>query len=118
MNSYLYLKAAAILLFIDLFWIGTAGIFIRHAMERIQGKPISVRYVSAALVYLFLAYMLLETTSYKQAFLYGVSIYAVYEFTVLAVLDLYDWKLAIADTLWGGVLFMCARYILKNVWTA
>jgi uncharacterized membrane protein len=114
MNSYL--KAALILLFVDIFWIATAGIFLRHAIEKIQGRPIRLRYVSAALVYFFLAYMLLQTTSYKQAFIYGVCIYAVYEFTTLAVLDLYDWKLALADTLWGGVLFVCARYLVKNVW--
>ena len=113
MNSYL--KAAAILLFVDLFWIATGGIFARHLTERIQGKPLTVRYGSAIIVYFFLAYMLLETTSYKQAFFYGLCIYAVYEFTALAIYDAYDWKFAIADSLWGGVLFVCARYLVKNV---
>jgi uncharacterized membrane protein len=115
MNSYLYLKAAAILLFVDIFWIATGGIFARHISERIQGKPLSIRYVSAAIVYLFLATMLMETTSYKQAFMYGLCIYAVYDFTTLAIYDAYDWKFAIADSLWGGVLFMCARYLMKHV---
>ena len=100
---------------VDLFWLLTGGIFGRSMIERIQGQPIRFRFVSAFIVYIFLAYMLLETSSYKQAFMYGVSIYAVYEFTNHAVFENYDWKFAIADTIWGGLLFMGTRYLLKNV---
>jgi uncharacterized membrane protein len=108
-------KTAAIIFFIDCFWLLTGGIFARHMTERIQGMPLSVRYVAAALVYLPLAYMLLETTSYKQAFMYGLSIYAVYDLTNYALFEHYDWKFGMADSIWGGVLFMAARYLLKNV---
>jgi uncharacterized membrane protein len=81
-------------------------------MELIQGRPLEVRFVSAVLVYLFLAYMLLQTTSSWQAFLYGVCIYGVYDFTNHAIFKHYDWKFGVADTLWGGVLFMGARQLL------
>lgn len=111
--SYNLLKTAAIILLVDVFWLLTGGIYARHMTERIQGSPIQFRFVGAIIVYLFLAYMLLETTSYRQAFMYGVSIYAVYDFTNYALLDQYDWKFAIADTLWGGVLFVLARHLLK-----
>jgi uncharacterized membrane protein len=110
-----YLKAAAVLFFVDIFWLSTAGIFGRAMIERIQGEAISYRYVGAALVYAFLAYLLLETHTYQEAFFRGVAIYGVYEFTNYAVFERYDWKFALADTLWGGVLFVCARYLLKNV---
>ena len=115
MTSYPHslLKAAAILLLVDIFWLLTGGIYARKMTENIQGSPIQARWIGAAIVYLFLAYMLLETTSYKQAFLYGVSIYAVYDFTNYAILDKYDWKFAIADSLWGGVLFVVAHHLLK-----
>ena len=114
MNT-VYLKTAGTLFLVDLFWLSTAGIFGRAMIERIQGEPQHFRILSGAIVYLFLAYMLLETTSYKQAFLYGLSIYAVYEFTNHAVFERYDWKFAIADSVWGGCLFMIARYLLKKV---
>jgi uncharacterized membrane protein len=113
MNSYL--KAALILVFVDLFWLGTGGIFGRAMVERIQGQAISVRFVSAGLVYVFLSYLLLETTSYKQAFFHGLCTYGMYEATNYAIFEKYDWKFAIADTLWGGILFVVARYLLKNV---
>jgi uncharacterized membrane protein len=47
--------------------------------------------------------------------MYGFSTYAVYDLTNHAIFEKYDWRFAIADTLWGGILFMSARYLLKNV---
>ena len=107
------LKTAAILFLVDIFWLLTGGIYARKMTENIQGSPIQPRWISAIVVYLFLAYMLLQTKSYKEAFLYGVSIYAVYDFTNYAILDKYDWKFAIADSLWGGVLFVVTYHLLK-----
>ncbi len=106
-------KTAAILLLVDLFWLATGGIFARQMTQRIQGHPIEFRFISAVVVYLVMAYMLLQVTSYKQAFMYGASIYAVYDFTNYALLSQYDLKFAIADTLWGGVLFTVAFHLLK-----
>lgn len=107
------IKTAAILFLVDLFWIATGGIYARSIAERIQGDSLEIRYIPAVVTYLLLAYMLLETTSYKQAFVYGVCIYGVYDFTTLALLKGYDWRFALADTLWGGVLFAFTRYLLK-----
>lgn len=110
-----YFKTAAVLLFVDILWLSTGGIYARAMVERIQGEAVSFRYVSAIIVYAALAYLLLETSSYQQAFFRGMAIYAIYDFTNYALFEKYDWKFAIADTLWGGVLFVCARYLLKNV---
>jgi uncharacterized membrane protein len=112
MDLYNLLKAAVIIFVVDIFWLATAGIYARKMTERIQGSPIKVRFLSGIIVYLFLAYMLLEAKSNKKAFMYGVSIYAVYDFTSYAILDKYDWRMAVADSLWGGVLFVIARQLL------
>ena len=111
---YSLLKTAGVLFLVDIFWLATGGIYARKMIELIQGQPIQLRFVSAIIVYLFLAYMLLQTKSAKEAFLYGVCIYGVYDFTNHAVLENYDWKFAIADTLWGGVLFVIARHLLRS----
>jgi uncharacterized membrane protein len=112
-QGYSLLKAAGIIVLVDIFWLLTGGIYARRMTERIQGSPLEMRWIALPIVYLFLAYMLLETKSYKQAFLYGVSIYAVYDFTNYALFENYDWKFAIADSLWGGVLFVIAHHLLK-----
>jgi uncharacterized membrane protein len=111
---YSLIKTAGVLFLVDIFWLATGGIYARKMTELIQGQPIQMRFVSAVIVYLFLAYMLLQTKSAKEAFLYGVSIYGVYDFTNHAILQQYDWKFAIADTLWGGVLFVLARHLLRS----
>jgi uncharacterized membrane protein len=107
------LKTAAVIFLVDIFWLATGGIVARKMTERIQGEPIEFRFLSGVIVYLLLAYMLLQTKSAKEAFLYGAAIYGVYDFTNHAILKQYDWKFAIADTLWGGVLFVVARHLLK-----
>jgi uncharacterized membrane protein len=113
-NIYTYIKTAFIIFIVDIFWLATGGIYARKMTELIQGQPIQMRFVSAVIVYLFLAYMLLQTKSAKEAFIYGVCIYGVYDFTNHALFEQYDWKFAIADTLWGGVLFVLARHLLKT----
>ena len=115
MNLSVYLKTAAVLFFVDLFWLGTGGIYGRAIIERIQGESISFRAIGGIIVYLFLAYLVLETTSYQQAFFHGLAVYGVYDFTNYTVFRQYDWKFAIADTIWGGILFVCSRYLLKRV---
>lgn len=108
------ITTAIVIFLIDIFWLMTGGVYASKMTEKIQGSPLKMRYMSAVIVYVFLAYMLLETTSYRQAFMYGVSIYAVYDFTNHALLDKYDWKFAIADSIWGGILFILARKALKT----
>jgi uncharacterized membrane protein len=112
-QGYPLLKTAAVIFLVDLFWLFTGGIYARKMTENIQGQPLQMRYGSVILVYILLAYMLLQTKSAKEAFLYGCAIYGVYDFTNHALLNQYDWKFAIADTLWGGVLFVIARHLLK-----
>lgn len=113
MISYTYLKAAAILVMVDMFWLLTGGIYARNMTERIQGSPLHFRYIGAVVVYACLAHLLLQTTSMTNAFITGVMVYAVYDFTNYALFEQYDWRFALADTLWGGILFVGARHLLK-----
>ena len=116
LSLWLVLKAAVAIFLIDIFWLITGGIYSRNMVERIQGKPIRIRYLSAVLVYILLGYSLLHTTSPTEAFLYGVTAYGTYDFTNYAIFEDYDWKFAIADTLWGGTLFTLAHKLHNMHW--
>jgi uncharacterized membrane protein len=70
-----------------------------------------MRPIAGIVVYPALAYLVLQTTSLKQAFLTGLCVYAVYDFTVLAVFEKYPIWLAVADSLWGGTLFAIIYWI-------
>ena len=114
---YNLLKTAITLLFVDMFFLLTGGIFFKHMVERIQARAMEPRYIAAIPVYLAMAYLLLQTKSYTEAGLYGLSVYTVYEMTNYAIFRDYDLKIALMDMVWGSVLFMFTRYLLKNVIT-
>ena len=55
--------------------------------------------------------MVLEADTVWKAATYGVATYAVYDFTNLATIRGYQPAFAVADTLWGGILFAIVKYI-------
>ncbi len=81
----------------------------------IQGTPLKMRLWAAIPVYIALAYLLLHQTSILGAFTQGAAVYAVYDFTNLLVFKDYTIGFAVADTMWGGVLFATAHTLLKNI---
>jgi uncharacterized membrane protein len=109
-----YLAAIAIFLAIDSIWLLTGGIYARQLVERIQGRPLNVRFLSAGIVYLAMAYLVLKADSAMEAFGQGLATYAVYDFTTHALLTNYDWRFAVADTIWGGILFALTFIALKS----
>jgi uncharacterized membrane protein len=74
-----------------------------------------MRFWAAPIVYVALAYLLVQMKSLKQAAASGMAVYAVYDFTNLLTFKDYTLSFAIQDTLWGGVLFSIAYSILEAV---
>jgi|688.fasta_scaffold648469_2 uncharacterized membrane protein len=112
---YKLIIAAVVIFVVDLLWLSTGGQYAVRIAENIQGSKVSLNYYYALVVYFFLAYMLLKTNSYMEAFFFGVCIYGVYDFTTLAIFKNYDVRFAVADTIWGGILFVLSRYFLSFV---
>lgn len=109
-----FLVAMLLLFVIDLLWLSTAGQYSVAMHTRIQGSPVVFRYLAAVPVYIAMAWLLLQTKSVEQAGLTGVSAYAIYDFTSYALLKNYEVGMAVADSLWGGVLFATAYTILER----
>lgn len=74
-----------------------------------------MRLWAAPIVYVALAYLLVQMKSLKQAAASGMAVYAVYDFTNLLTFKDYTLSFAIQDTLWGGVLFSIAYSVLQAV---
>ena len=100
-----YLAAMVGFVLIDSIWLFTVGPSVLRMTERIQGGPVSFRIAPAAVVYVALAYLVLQVKTLTQAVLTGMAINAVYDMTNYALLTKYSPVVAVADTLWGGVLF-------------
>lgn len=107
--------AFILLILLDIPWLYITRSASSRMFEAIQGSPIQMRMWAAIPVYIALAYLLLQQTSVLGAFTQGAAVYAVYDFTNLLVFKKYALSFALADTVWGGVLFATAHTILKNI---
>jgi uncharacterized membrane protein len=110
-----FLYAFILLVILDLPWLLATSSFAGSMVESIQGSPIQFRIWPAPIVYLALAYLMTRLKTPTEAFLSGLCVYAVYDFTNLSILKNYSPYFAVADSLWGGVLFASARYILNHL---
>lgn len=113
--SYRYIITIGLMIILDLFWLMTGGQYSVKIHEHIQGSPVNFRYIGAAIVYPAMAYLLLWAKSASDAFRIGLAAYAIYDFTNYALLKDYDWRFAIADSLWGGILFMLVFLVLQKL---
>ena len=111
----LYLAIAVLVL--DAIWIG--GYLISPFSKMIHnvqgGRPMQVRPIGVIIAYVvllsFIWLFLPKMKNATEAFLLGFLLYAVYDSTNYATLVDWDAKVAILDSIWGGVLF----WILFNI---
>ena len=107
-----FVAVAVALVIVDLPWLTLISGDYMRAVQQIQcGKEVRTRPIAGAIVYPALAYLSLKTKSLNEALLTGMAVYAVYDFTVLAVFEKYPLYLAVADSLWGGTLFSIVYYL-------
>jgi len=111
MLSIKALLAPFLIILIDIPWLWSTSSGSLAMFEKIQG-PVRFSLWPAIVVYIALAYLLLQQTSVKGAFINGAAVYAVYDFTNLSLFKNYTLQFAITDTIWGGTLFAIAHYIL------
>lgn len=117
-NITKYIVASITLLVLDILWI---QIFMANKYKimipKIQnGIPLKMNYISAILAYIFMLvalniFVISKKFTNIEAFIFGVCLYAVYDFTAGAILKNWNFHLAIIDILWGGIVFMSANFI-------
>ena len=110
------LIATALIPILDAPWLWYQTSASRGMFTAIQGgSPLVMRLWPAIVVYIALAYLLLQQTSVLGAALSGSAVYAVYDFTNLVVFKNYTVSFAIQDSIWGGVLFAAAYAALEKI---
>jgi len=110
-----YAIAIGLLIVVDCLWLFTVGRTALTMTAAIQGEPVSFRVLPAIIVYIALAYLVIQSKDVRHAALVGAATYAVYDFTSLALLKKYSPIIAIADTVWGGVLFAVVKAIMLQI---
>lgn len=110
------LKALVVLSVTDALYLCTYGDNFSKMMKKIQGKPISIKIPSTIVVYVlifgawaYFIYNVRKRYSLKEnvlrGFILGFTTYGIFDFTNLAIIDGWELKNAIVDTLWGGILY-------------
>ncbi len=104
---------ATIMLLMDFGWLTANAKYHRRIFAEIQGQPMQVRIIPAAIVYLlmivgvwFFAVLPADdwTTAGGRGALIGAVMYGLYDMTNYATLVAYPIEFAISDMMWGTVL--------------
>ena len=95
------------------------GHFARQ-IAAVQGSPMVVNLFGAVVTYVFLIFglnyfIIRPGRSAQDAFLLGLVVYGVYDFTNLALLSKWQLFTALTDTLWGGTLFYLTTRLVHMV---
>ncbi len=112
MPTILSIFVCVILLDLIFFWVNQT--LLQNTVRKVQGKPIQVRYIGALICYIALTAILYALRlSYRDTFLLGMAIYAVYEGTNYAIFRDWPLQMVLLDTLWGGILFVSVKYLVR-----
>jgi len=95
--------------------------YFDNQVKSVQGSIIQMNLLAAVLCYISLVFgvyyfIIREKKSLLQAFLLGLVIYTVYEFTTWALFK--NWKLTtvVLDSLWGATLFTLTTAIVYFIY--
>ena len=114
------IKLSVIVLLLDsIFLYGIKDLFNKQIFK-VQNSNIQINYVGAILAYLFIIlslywFIIKEKKSLTDAFILGICVYGVYEYTNYALLKNWDFKTTLIDTLWGGTLFALSTYVYNKI---
>ena len=115
---YSLILSAVILLILDgLFLTFIAGPIFKIQIADIQSSPLKLNATGAILSYVFLIFglnyfIISKRRPVLDAFLFGLTVYGVYETTTLALLKNWRIQTVLIDTLWGGILFALTTFLI------
>jgi uncharacterized membrane protein len=119
-QQYKMLASALALVAIDFAYLSVIKGHFTRQIAAVQGSPMVVNLFGAVVTYVFLIFglnyfIIRPGRSAQDAFLLGLVVYGVYEFTNLALLSKWQLFTAVTDTLWGGTLFYLTTALVQRV---
>lgn len=116
MNILSYIISALTLLLLDSIYISLIGDFFKSMVNEIQKSKFIFNYIGAFGSYLFLIilinkFIISQNKGMLDAFILGSAIYAVFDFTNMAIFKNYSMFLGFIDIIWGGLLFSLTTLI-------
>lgn len=111
---------AVLLVLFDSIYLTMMTPYFNKQIISVQGSKIQMNLPGAILCYVALIFglyyfIIKDKRSIMDAFLFGLVIYAVYEFTTIALLKNWWWTTVAIDTLWGGILFAITTAMVYKI---
>jgi len=115
-----FLLSAVVLLALDFVYLNLSKSAFATQIVQIQRVVMQVKIVPAIICYMLLIFglnyfILSRNRPVHEAFLLGLLIYGVFDSTSYALFKKWDLKLAIMDSIWGGVLYGLTTFIVYNL---
>ena len=122
MFDFIFLISAIIFVTLDYFYLNLMKGYFEKQIQSVQGSPLKMNFLAAIICYIFLIFglnyfIIKPKRSVKDAFLFGLIIYAVYETTNKTLLTKWSWTTVFIDSLWGGVIFALTTGIISKLRT-
>ena len=114
------LISAIVFISIDFIYLNVMKGYFNKQIQDIQGSKIEMNFLGAALCYIFLIYglnyfIIKPRKTVSEAFLFGLVIYGVYEYTNYALLENWLFQTTVLDTVWGGILFAFTTFLVYQI---
>ena len=111
---------AVLLVLIDSVYLTMMTPLLNKLSVDVQGSKVQLNLYGAVLCYIFLIFglyyfIIKDKRSIVDAFLLGLVIYTVYEFTSISFLKNWYWSVAIIDSLWGATLFAITTALVYKI---
>ena len=112
---------ALIFSILDGLYISIIGDWFNKMIQSIQNNENVVLNIGAAFItyismmVLLWYFIISEKKTPWEAFLLGVCVYSVYNFTNKATIHNWQWSFSILDTIWGGTLFGLTTLAVQNI---
>ena len=115
-----YILASTLLPIIDFLYIWNINDLFKDMILNIQGSPMKLNTGSVILSYIFIMivynyFIVKDSRGVFDAFILGLCIYGIYEFTNKAIIKNWRTSAVILDTIWGGILFALTTLIYQKI---
>ena len=109
-----------IMIIIDSIYLSGISSYFKNQVKLVQKSPLKLNIVGAIICYIFLVlglyyFIISRNESILNAFLFGLVIYGVYEYTSYALLENWLFQTTVLDTIWGGILFVITTFLVYQI---
>lgn len=115
-----FIKLGITILVIDFLYLSLISGYFTNQIMLVQKENIKINILGFIITYLALTFglyyfIIKENKTPSDAFILGICIYAVYEYTNYTLFSQWKFGTTIIDTLWGGILFALVTYVNYNL---